>query len=196
MMNYEVKYSIATYTIENQKENLAILGVYDINQLEYNKSIEENVLNLKKNPDEEIIIESSLGGGVGFPGFGSSTNIIMENHKDGLNEYVSKIKEDSIIMFTNSDLYELIPIYILSLYAKKLNKKIICISVGVNKFRGKRICNGFSFLWDNIQMHADESILIDYDLDDENVKNLTKQSETDLFFFNKFSKRLHSLIVK
>lgn len=191
MMNYKVKYSIATYSVENQKENIAILGVYDINNTE---SIEKNGVKLKKNLDKEIIIESSLGGGVGFPFIDKSISIISKNHENKLNEYITNIKEDTIIIFSNKDSYTLIVIYLLSMYTKKFNNKIICMSIGVCKFEGKQANSRFENIWNKVENQANETVLIDCEVNDK-VRKLSIK-EFELFLFNALLEKVYNLTIK
>ena len=196
MMNYQVKFSIATYAIKNQKEDMAILGVYDMNNVFYREgSIEELIENLERNFDEEIILESSLGGGAGFPTISNATKIITKNHDEKLKKYISDIKENTIVMFTNQDRYGLILINLLASNAKKINKKIICIEIGKCKIEGKRMNSDFLNLWQNLEKICDETILINCNKYDDEMKKFSF-SEIQSFLFNEFSTKLHGLITK
>ena len=189
MMNYRAKYTItkcsfhpdADYYIDRQTAFICVLtlapqGIPEIDIFN---------LDAKVSLGDAISIESSLGGGIGFPLKETAIERLSNNHMDLMRAFIYTITQEHIVLFEDGiDRYSPVVMELLLDLAINAGKKVTCISVLPAKYQGRHRSRHFHSLWSEIEKHTDNTILYDFEFlheEQQSIPELTALRGNALF---------------
>ena len=176
MMNYLAKYSIAeclfrvTSNNFNEKD-VRFIGIFKLTENGMYQ-IDLSTIDIDMTLKRAICVESKLGGGIGFPTRDRVLEIMMDDHAGFITSFIDTIPQENILLFDDAERYAPVMMEVVLRLAKEAGKYVTCISAPPPRFEGRRCRRDFDESWQEIESHADETLLYDF-LSLEKVENLT-----------------------
>ncbi len=160
MMNYHAKFNIGEYIFNSN--NTAVVGVFSITD----KTLTEcdfSKYNDKFYINKSIIVESRLGGGVGFPSAQGAKIIMKKSNGNDIRKFIDSLTQENIVIFSDGDIYATVMMDLILQVSRELNKNVTCFGIRPLKFEAPWRGKQFSLIWQIIEEGANKTVLNDFE---------------------------------